>query len=113
LGTVDLAPFLKPADPEKEPDIEGAADVGDRIYWVTSHGRNKDREEQESRQRFFATSVEVDGDEARVVPVARPYKRLIRDLVEAPELSDFDLERASLLAPEEPGGLNRVVIYFA
>lgn len=44
-GTVDLAPFLKPADPDKEPDIEGAAVVGDRIYWVTSHGRNKDREE--------------------------------------------------------------------
>jgi hypothetical protein len=73
-GTVDLAPFLKPADPDKEPDIEGAAVVGGRIYWVTSHGRNKDREEQESRQRFFATSVHVSGEDVQIVPVGRPSR---------------------------------------
>ena len=89
-GTVDLAPFLKPADPDKEPDIEGAAVVGDRIYWVTSHGRNKDREEQESRQRFFATSVHVSGDDVQIVPVGRPYKRLIRDLISSRELREFE-----------------------
>ncbi len=105
-GTVDLVQFLKPADPDKEPDIEGAAAVGDRIYWVTSHGRNKDREEQESRQRFFATSVQVSGDEVQIAPVGRPYMSLIRDLVSARDLRRLDLERASTLAPEEPGGLN-------
>jgi hypothetical protein len=105
-GTVDLAPFLKPADPDKEPDIEGAAVVGDRIYWVTSHGRNKDREEQESRQRFFATSVAVLDDDVRLVPVGRPYQHLLRDLIKTRALREFELERASTLAPEERGGLN-------
>ena len=105
-ATVDLVPFLAPADPDKEPDIEGAAVVGDRIYWVTSHGRNKDREEQENRQRFFATSVTVTGDDVRIVPVGRPYIHLIRDLIKAHALGEFDLERASTLAPEEDGGLN-------
>jgi hypothetical protein len=104
--TVDLTTFLKPADPGKEPDIEGAAAVGDRIYWVTSHGRNNDREEQESRQRFFATSVGVKGGDVRIVPLGRSYKRLIGDLVGTPELDSFDLARAAALAPEEPGGLN-------
>ena len=105
-GTVDLAPFLRPDDPDKEPDIEGAAAVGDRIYWVTSHGRNKDREEQESRQRFFATTVRVSDEDVQIVPVGHPYKQLLRDLIKAPELSEFDIEGASTLAPEERGGLN-------
>ena len=105
-GAVDLEPFLKPVEPGKEPDIEGAALVGDRIYWVTSHGRNKDREEQESRQRFFATSVPTSHDNVRIKPIGRPYTRLLRDLVTTPELDHLGLQRAATLAPEEPGGLN-------
>ena len=105
-STTDLAGFLKPADPRKEPDIEGAAMVGNRIYWVTSHGRNKDREEQESRQRFFATSTTTTGGSTRIEPVGRPYERLIRDLQGTPELNSFDLRRAATLAPEERGGLS-------
>ncbi len=45
--TADLEAFLKPSDPGKEPDIEGAAAVGNRIYWVTSHGRDKNRRRTE------------------------------------------------------------------
>jgi hypothetical protein len=106
-STADLVSFLKPADREKEPDIEGAALVGERIYWVTSHGRNKDREEQESRQRFFATSVTTTGEDVRINPVGRPYNRLIRDLEQTPQLNAFDLQRAATLAPEERGGDKR------
>ena len=106
LATTDLGAFLKPDDPAQEPDIEGAAAVGDLIYWVTSHGRNKDREEQESRQRFFATSATTSDGKVRIAPVGRAYKRLIRDLLGTPELNAFDLSRAAKLAPEDRGGLN-------
>ena len=38
----DLTAFLG-IDPEyPEADIEGATMIGSRIYWITSHGRNKD-----------------------------------------------------------------------
>ncbi|HEX8179851.1 MAG TPA: hypothetical protein VF525_09945, partial [Pyrinomonadaceae bacterium] len=48
LQTVDLSAALAPEpnnpaqhDPEHvEADIEGAARIGDRIYWITSHGHN-------------------------------------------------------------------------
>jgi hypothetical protein len=89
-ATFDLAAFLEPGNPDEEPDIEGAAAVGDRIYWVTSHGRNTDREEQESRQRFFATTFGVTDRDVRIDPVGRPYKRLIQDLICTPELDGFD-----------------------
>jgi hypothetical protein len=101
-----LAAFLKPTDPSQEPDIEGAAAVGDRIYWVTSHGRSKDQEEQESRQRFFATTFTADAGNVRIEPVGRAYKRLIRDLQGTPELNAFHLDQAARRAPEDRDGLN-------
>jgi hypothetical protein len=63
---VDLEPFLRPADPGQEPDVEGAAAIGDRIYWVG----------------------------------------LREDLLNAPELREFNLARAATRAPEAEGGLS-------
>ena len=44
-------------DNAKETDIEGAAQIGDLVYWITSHGRNKDGERQGRRLRLFATRL--------------------------------------------------------
>src|SRR6185295_9197605 len=41
-----------------ESDLEGAARIGDRIYWISSHGRNREGEVAPHRQRFFATEIE-------------------------------------------------------
>lgn len=106
LASVDVAEFLKPEDPGKEPDIEGAALVGKRIYWVTSHTRDSDGDKQESRQRLFATSASVSARGVRIEPAGRPYKRLLKDLARTPELEPFEFARAAKLPPEEPGGLS-------
>lgn len=95
-------------DPQRpESDIEGAARVGDRIYWITSHGRNRQGEARESRQRFFATTAKVN-EQGRVElrTVGRPYARLLNDLIADARLAKFRLGAAALLAPKEPGGLN-------
>ena len=104
--SLDLTSFLDPDDATKEPDIEGAARIGDRVYWITSHGRDRDGVEQESRQRFFATSLVLRGGQLTIEPVGRPYKRLLRDLVRASHMAGCDLEKASTRAPEALGGLN-------
>ncbi|HTD66234.1 MAG TPA: DUF3616 domain-containing protein [Candidatus Limnocylindria bacterium] len=100
-------PFLR-VDPKKpESDIEGAARVGDRIYWITSHGRNRSGEARESRHRFFATIFRVNDKgvvELKVVGV--PYTRLLSDLIKDARLAKFNLLHASTLAPKEEGGLN-------
>src|SRR5262249_34472668 len=44
---IDLTQFLGPTDESREPDIEGAARIGDRIYWIGSHGLNSDAEPQQ------------------------------------------------------------------
>lgn len=101
----DLAPFLGFSSKD-EADIEGAARVGDRLYWVTSHGNNRKGKEQESRQRFFAIKVQTNGDVFAVEPVGRPYTRLLDDLIAEPSLREFNLRDAAGLPPKTPGALN-------
>jgi len=107
VARTDVTAFLEPDDDdETEADLEGAAQIDDRIYWIGSHGRSKKGKERKIRQRFFATSIERVGDRLEVRPLNRPYKRLLRDLTSSPILSEFNLEAAAKLKPEEAGGLN-------
>jgi hypothetical protein len=95
-------------DPRRpETDLEGATRVGDRIYWITSHGRNRDGEERESRHRFFATSYSVSPqDKVELKTVGRPYHRLLDDFVKDPRLQPFNLGLAALRAPKDTNALN-------
>jgi hypothetical protein len=106
IWSTDLARFLEVDPKHPETDIEGAARVGDLIFWVTSHGRNQQGEARESRRRFFATRVEGEGADVLVSPVGVPYRRLLEDLAAHPGLADLDLTRASARAPKEEGALN-------
>nr|WP_316643483.1 DUF3616 domain-containing protein [uncultured Roseateles sp.] len=104
VATVPLADFLDSGD--KESDIEGAAMVGTRIYWISSHGRNKNAKERPERYRFFATDIDAAKRPPGLKPVAKPYKKLLDDLIAADSLKAFKLAAAAKLAPEAPGGLN-------
>src|ERR1700742_377918 len=37
-GSFDLTSFLKPDSENPETDLEGGARIGERVYWITSHG---------------------------------------------------------------------------
>lgn len=103
-ATVSLDAFL---DTEgKESDLEGVATVGRRLYWIGSHGRNRNGKERPERQRLFATEVDRRGAVPTLVPVGRPYRQLLDDLLAAPQLAPYRLREAARLAPEAPGGLN-------
>jgi hypothetical protein len=99
--------FLQVDPKQPESDIEGAARVGDRIYWITSHGRNRQGEARESRHRFFATTVGLT-EQGRVElrAVGRPYSRLLEALLTDARYAKFRLGAAAMLAPKEPGGFN-------
>jgi len=107
VQSFQAGPFLH-VDPKKpETDLEGAACIGDRIYWITSHGRNRDGEARESRHRFFATTFQVsENGRVELKTVGRPYARLLADFASEPRLAKFSLLMASLRAPKEKGGLN-------
>ncbi len=105
----NVATFLELDDPrDLEPDIEGAAQLGDRMYWIGSHGRSKGGKVRKNRQRFFATTIERTGGLVALRPIGRPYKRLLADLTGAAVLARFGLAAAAQAekAPEDTGGFN-------
>jgi hypothetical protein len=93
-GSVPVAP---------ETDIEAATRVGDRAYFMTSHGRNSSGKLKPERLRFFATTAPEDGD---IDVIGEPYDGLLADLLAEPRLAGFELAKAAELAPKAPGGLN-------
>ena len=105
-ATFDLSSFLRVDRKSPETDLEGAARIGDRIYWISSHGQNAKGKTSPSRHRFFATTVRLSGDIPSLQPVGRPYVSLLRDLQTDPRLVSFRLAAAGRLAPKAPGGLN-------
>ena len=106
IETLNLSAFLR-VDPRKpETDLEGAAWFEDKIFWISSHGRNREGKFRSSRDRFFATRVIRGDNSVRLAPVGRPYRTLLLDLVSDPRLRALGLGYASTLPPTDPGALN-------
>lgn len=104
VAAIDLSRFLG-TGARGESDIEGAAAVGSRIYWITSHARDRKGRLQPDRHRFFATEV-VPGPRPTVVPAGKPYTRLLDDILRSPALAPYRLAEAARLAAEADGGFN-------
>ena len=106
VDTYNLNPFLFGRKKSPEADLEGAARVGNCVYWITSHGRNAEGKPAPHRHRFFALELTAGAGGPGVRPVGRPYTNLVNDLVQDPKLKRFQLAEAARRAPKDPGGLN-------
>lgn len=95
VSSYDLTAFLG-IDPEyPEADIEGATMIGQRIYWITSHGRNKDGKIRPNRYRFFATDVRVNDGSVTVQPVGTPCRTLVHELLRTGTADRLGLAKAT------------------
>lgn len=88
-----------------EIDLEGAARIGDQVYWIGSHGRNKDGKPRHNRQRLLATRVEKAASGAVLVPEGKGYSGLLDALLSDPRYEALGLRRAAASSPEQ-GGIN-------
>jgi len=106
VGKVELNAYLNGPDGGKdEADLEGAARIGDTIYWIGSHGRNADDELKPKRHRLFATRIDLSGATPTVaMPNAKPYGGLLEALASDRRFSV--LTEASEKGAEKPRGLN-------
>ena len=103
---IDLTAFLQTDPKHPETDIEGATRVGDIIYWITSHTRNRDGRERASRYRFFATRVITNAGAVTVRPEGQPQAGLLHQILNEPKLAKYRLSRAAQLSPKVPGSFN-------
>jgi hypothetical protein len=115
ICSYDLTDFLDVKSQYPEADIEGATMTEDRIYWITSHGRNKDGRLRLNRYRFFATTIKVQNGNVTITPIGRPCKTLVHKMLKAQTLRHLGLDKATRfnkiltnkerekLAPKEKG----------
>lgn len=99
----DFAKFLQVTDPEI--DLEGGTRVGDRIYWITSHGAKSDGDPR-SRRVLFATQLSEKEGSVALTAVGIPYHTLIEDLARSEQVGRYALDLAAIKPPESPDGLN-------
>lgn len=95
LFSYDMTEFLGVEPEYPEADIEGATIIGQRIYWITSHGRNKDGKMRPNRYRFFATTIKIDNGNVTISPVGKPCKTLIHSLVKTETMRHLGLDKAT------------------
>jgi hypothetical protein len=102
----DFNSFLDLQGKSAEADLEGAALIGGRAFWIGSHGRNKNGKYRPNRCRLFATDIGLTNGEVTLMPVGRPYKRLLEELAEDARFDSLKLAEAAGHAPKEAGALN-------
>jgi hypothetical protein len=84
-------------DPSDEADLEGAARVGDRVYWISSHGRDKNGNLETMRYRFFATDLAGSVPDVGVT-VPGSYETLLEEMLKSSNWITPNLEVITLLA---------------
>ena len=103
LFSYDMSEFLGTELEHPEADIEGATMIGQgprfagtqRIYWITSHGRNKDGKTRPNRYRFFATTVKTENGNVIINPVGRPCKTLVHTLLKTKKMRHLRLDKVT------------------
>ncbi|MGZ8900249.1 MAG: DUF3616 domain-containing protein, partial [Limisphaerales bacterium] len=105
INKLELGSFLQIGKGNAETDLEGAAQVGEMVYWITSHARNRDGEARPARQRFFATKIS-GREQPRLETTGQAYGNLLRDLMAEPRFREFGLAEAAGKAPNKKGALN-------
>src|SRR5262245_49237820 len=83
VQTFDLRPALL-LKRKSEMDLEGAARLGDKVFFISSHGQNAEGKYAPNRHCFFALKF-AEGPTGTTVQLAgKPYHHLSQDLAEDP-----------------------------
>src|SRR5436305_2841159 len=98
--------FLGLSGHSLEADLEGAARIGQRIFWIESHARNKTGKLRENRHRFFATDFQLAASGMEVKPAGVPCSTLIEQMEADKRFAELGLGSGSLLMPKAEGALN-------
>jgi len=99
VGAVNLEAFTG----FDKSDLEGAAKIGDRVYWISSHSFNSSNEDKKKRRVFFATKTVFAGGVPSTVGVGKAITSLRDGLASAANAAPKDLNVEGLAATPEGG----------
>jgi hypothetical protein len=100
VAGLDVSEFL--ALDGEPADIQGAARIGNRIYWIASHSRNEEGRIRPGRYRFFATTIKKTEAGFDIEPVGKPCTTLLNKLPNLNTVSTLQLGKAMRLGEELP-----------
>ena len=106
VQTQDFSQLLNLEIKSPEADWEAATRMGDRTYWISSHGQNYRSMDRPNRHQFFAADIRWKDGKVALIPVGKAYHHLVEDLIAAPQLKVFEMAKASRKAPKTAGALN-------
>jgi len=90
-----------------EIDLEGAAVLGDKIFWIGSHSTSKKGKFRPARHRLFALQIKPDaGGEFVPTRVGKIYTTLVADLEKDTRFKKYKIHEAKTIAPKDIGGLS-------
>lgn len=95
ISSFDMTNFLGTTSVHPEADIEAATFVDGRIYWITSHSRNKNGKLRQNRYRFFATTVKTKDKNIVIAPVGTACRNLVHKLLETENSQTLKLQQAT------------------
>lgn len=84
-------------------DLEAAAAIGDRVYWMSSHSFNSRGEDKSKRKIFFATKIVQADGKPTLESVGRPVKSLRDPLAKAAGVKPEEMNIEALAATPEGG----------
>ena len=105
VGT-DINEYFPNNPKKKETDIEGATQIGEIFYWITSHGTDKKGRSRPERRQFFANQLLLNNGSKSFQQVGHSYTQLVEDMLKDERLNHYQLEAAAKIPPKQKGGLN-------
>lgn len=106
VAYIDINHYFDNNPKEDEVDLEGAAQIDETIYWITSHARSKKGRFKPERHQLFANKL-TNTDEVTFEQVGHSYTQLVLDdMLKDDRLKKYQLEAAEKQIPKEAGGLN-------
>jgi hypothetical protein len=106
VQTFSLNPLLAGESKSPELDLEGAARLGPRVFFISSHGSKKEGNFAPARHRFFALELSEGTRDVAVKLAGRPYTNLVADLARDPRYLRFQLAEAAKQSSDSAGGFN-------
>ena len=94
VKTFDFSSLMR-TDLKRESDIEGSARTGNRIYWISSHGRNGKGKIRDNRYNLFATDISNPGATRLELNWVGSYKKLIHDALNRKSWEQPDSEKTA------------------
>lgn len=92
IGEVPVTSF-------EQSDLEAAAVINDRVYWISSHSlTSKKRKDKDERKVFFATRIDTSGGKPTLVQVGTVATKLRKALLKAADVKKKHLNIEALAA---------------